>query len=134
MHILGFNFSMASIVGIIALCGVAVEIGVIMLVYLNQALKRYLEVGELTSSSLQSAVIEGAVLRVRPVLMTTIATIAGLLPIMWGDGTGSEVMQRLAAPMVGGMVSALALTLIVMPCCFYLRYQFSLKNNGVVKL
>ncbi len=134
MHILGFNFSMASIVGIIALCGVAVEIGVIMLVYLNQALKRYLEVGELTSSSLQSAVIEGAVLRVRPVLMTTIATIAGLLPIMWGDGSGSEVMQRLAAPMVGGMVSALALTLIVMPCCFYLRYQFSLKNNGVVKL
>lgn len=134
MHILGFNFSMASIVGIIALCGVAVEIGVIMLVYLNQALKRYLEVGELTSSTLQSAVIEGAVLRVRPVLMTTIATIAGLLPIMWGDGTGSEVMQRLAAPMVGGMVSALALTLIVMPCCFYLRYQFSLKNNGVVKL
>ena len=134
MHILAFNFSMASIVGIIALCGVAVEIGVIMLVYLNQALKRYIEVGELTSSTLQSAVIEGAVLRVRPVLMTTIATIAGLLPIMWGGGTGSEVMQRLAAPMVGGMVSALALTLIVMPCCFYLRYQFSLKNNGVVKL
>lgn len=134
MHILGFNFSMASIVGIIALCGVAVEIGVIMLVYLNQALKRYTEVGELTSSTLQTAVIEGAVLRVRPVLMTTIATIAGLLPIMWGEGTGSEVMQRLAAPMVGGMVSALALTLIVMPCCFYLRYQFSVKNNDVVKL
>lgn len=133
MHILGFNFSMASIVGIIALCGVAVEIGVIMLVYLNQALKRYIEVGELTSSTLQAAVIEGAVLRVRPVLMTTIATIAGLLPIMGGDGTGSEVMQRLAAPMVGGMVSALVLTLIVMPCCFYLRYQFSVKNNELLK-
>lgn len=128
MHLLAFNFSMASIVGIIALCGVAVEIGVIMLVYLNQAIMRHREAGELTMSTLRVAVIEGAVLRVRPVLMTTLATIAGLLPIMWGDGAGSEVMQRLAAPMIGGMASALVLTLIVLPCCFYLRYKFVIEK------
>lgn len=132
MYWLAFNFSMASIVGLIALCGVAVEIGVIMLVYLNQALGRIQQTEPLTSEQLKAAVMEGAVLRVRPVLMTTVATIAGLLPIMWGQGTGSEVMQRLAAPMVGGMISALVLTLIVMPCCFYLRYQIKAKSSALI--
>ena len=122
MYWLDFNFSIAVGVGLIALAGVAVEIGVIMLVYLNQAIAT-LEQDRQTSNAnqqLKAAVIDGASLRVRPVLMTTGATIAGLLPIMVGEGTGSEVMQRLAAPMVGGMVSALVLTLIVLPVIFYL--------------
>ncbi len=125
MYWLNFNFSIAVGVGLIALAGVAVEIGVIMLVYLNKSLnalkaERQSSEGELTTSQLKQAVLNGAALRVRPVLMTTGATIAGLLPIMYGDGTGSEVMQRLAAPMVGGMVSALVLTLLVLPAAYFL--------------
>ncbi len=125
MYWLDFNFSIAVGVGLIALAGVAVEIGVIMLVYLNQSFTRISEENEVSENpmndeNLKKSVLEGAVLRVRPVLMTTGATIAGLLPIMVGSGTGSEVMQRLAAPMVGGMVSALLLTLLVLPAIFYL--------------
>lgn len=131
MYWLGFNFSIAVGVGLIALAGVAVEIGVIMLVYLNQSLttmsNKYSE-NSVTYKILQQAVLDGAVLRVRPVLMTTGATIVGLLPIMIGEGTGSEVMQRLAAPMVGGMVSALLLTLLVLPAVYLLlkRRQFKI--------
>ena len=122
---LGFDFSVAVGVGMIALAGVAAELGVIMLVYLNQALARRLEpdasdATSLSRADLQQVVLAGAVRRVRPVLMTTCATIAGLLPILLGSGTGSEVMQRLAAPMVGGMVSALLLSLFVLPVVFYL--------------
>ncbi len=125
MYWLNFNFSIAVGVGLIALAGVAVEIGVIMLVYLNQALKTVkqdlqLKGEDMTARQLQQAVLDGAALRVRPVLMTTGATIVGLLPIMIGDGIGSEVMQRLAAPMVGGMVSALLLTLLVLPAVYFL--------------
>lgn len=125
MYILEFNFSIAVGVGLIALAGVAVEIGVIMLVYLNQSLtaKSAEQPGDTTKLSpndLKQAVLDGAVLRVRPVLMTTGATIVGLLPIMVGEGVGSEVMQRLAAPMVGGMVSALILTLVVLPAVYFL--------------
>lgn len=127
MYLLNFNFSIAVGVGLIALAGVAVEIGVIMLVYLNQSIanaKEKLEPSaQLNSTDFKQAVLEGAVLRVRPVLMTTGATIVGLLPIMWGDGTGSEVMQRLAAPMVGGMVSALILTLLVLPSIYFLVHR-----------
>ncbi|MFL0802729.1 MAG: efflux RND transporter permease subunit [Agarilytica sp.] len=124
MYWLDFNFSIAVGVGLIALAGVAVEIGVIMLVYLNQALANVLDENEsankVSEEDIRRAVIEGAALRVRPVLMTTGATIVGLLPIMIGEGTGSEVMQRLAAPMVGGMVSALVLTLLVLPAIYFL--------------
>lgn len=119
MYMLGYNLSVALGVGLIALAGVAVEIGVIMLVYLNQAWQRYM-VDREAGSGLKQAVMDGAALRVRPVLMTTGATIAGLLPIMVGEGTGSEVMKRLVAPMVGGMLSALVLTLVVLPVVFYL--------------
>ncbi len=116
-----FNFSIAVGVGFIALAGVAVVISVIMLVYLNQAYRRLME----TTSSpnrqeLAEAVIRGAGLRVRPVMMTAAAIIVGLLPILYGSGTGSEVMSRIAAPMVGGMVSAVILTLLVLPVIFYL--------------
>ncbi len=125
MYLEGYNFSVAVGVGFIALAGVAVEIGVIMLVYLNQAYKQMIEHSEqsgkgVTVEVLRIAVLEGAGMRVRPVMMTATATIAGLLPILYGSGTGSEVMSRIAAPMVGGMVSAVILTLLVVPVIFYL--------------
>ncbi len=120
MYLLGYEFSVAVGVGFIALAGVAVEIGVVMLVYLNQAM-RGREV--LSAQDLCDAVIEGALLRIRPVIMTVAATIGGLLPIMFGTGTGSEVMRRIAAPMVGGMVSATLLTLAVIPALFLLWQQ-----------
>jgi len=122
LHWLGYNMSVAVGVGFIALAGVAVEIGVVMLVYLNQAWRRNSGVrhGDARISDLRDAVTEGALMRVRPVIMTVAAIIAGLLPIMLGSGTGSEVMRRIAAPMVGGMVSATMLTLIVIPAVFLL--------------
>jgi Cu(I)/Ag(I) efflux system membrane protein CusA/SilA len=117
LYLLGYQLSVAVGVGFIALAGVAVEIGVVMLVYLNQAIRRR-EVESL--EDVQEAVMEGALLRIRPVIMTVAATIGGLLPIMFGSGTGSEVMRRIAAPMVGGMVSATILTLAVIPALFLL--------------
>lgn len=127
MYLLGFNFSIAVGVGLIALAGVAVEIGVIMLVYLNQSVKQTKSSqsgsDNLSLKQFKQAVLDGAVLRVRPVLMTTGATIVGLLPIMLSNGTGSEVMQRLAAPMVGGMISALVLTLLVLPAVYFLVFK-----------
>ncbi|PSW08164.1 CusA/CzcA family heavy metal efflux RND transporter [Photobacterium rosenbergii] len=132
MEWLGYNFSIAVGVGFIALAGVAVEIGVIMLVYLNQAWKYQLEEAEhakqpLTLASLNKAIQEGAGLRVRPIMMTVSTVIIGLIPIMYGSGTGSEVMQRIAAPMIGGMSSALLLTLVVLPAAFQLWKRFSYK-------
>ncbi|MDH5393107.1 MAG: efflux RND transporter permease subunit [Gammaproteobacteria bacterium] len=123
LYLLGYNMSVAVGVGFIALAGVAVEIGVVMLVYLNQAYQHHLNKAEaenrkISAAEIKEAVIEGALLRVRPIMMTVAAIIAGLLPIMLGSGTGSEVMRRIAAPMVGGMVSATILTLIVLPAIF----------------
>jgi Cu(I)/Ag(I) efflux system membrane protein CusA/SilA len=123
LFLLGYDLSVAVGVGFIALAGVAVEIGVVMLVYLNQAMRDRVATAEaarrgLTLNDVKEAVLEGALLRVRPVIMTVAAIIAGLLPIMLGSGTGSEVMRRIAAPMVGGMVSATVLTLIVIPALF----------------
>ncbi|MDH5454443.1 MAG: efflux RND transporter permease subunit [Gammaproteobacteria bacterium] len=115
LYLLDYQLSVAVGVGFIALAGVAVEIGVIMLVYLNQALERRTVS---TLDDIRGAVIDGALLRIRPVIMTVAATIGGLLPIMFGSGTGSEVMRRIAAPMVGGMVSATLLTLVVLPALF----------------
>jgi Cu(I)/Ag(I) efflux system membrane protein CusA/SilA len=120
LYALGYELSVAVGVGFIALAGVAVEIGVIMLVYLNQALARR---KASSVEDIREAVIEGALLRIRPVIMTVAATIGGLLPIMFGSGTGSEVMRRIAAPMVGGMVSATLLTLVVIPALFLLWRQ-----------
>ena len=124
LYLLDYNMSVAVGVGFIALAGVAVEIGVVMLVYLNQAYKQHIENKERvhtpTISELREAVIEGALLRMRPIMMTVAAIIAGLLPIMIGGGTGSEVMRRIAAPMVGGMISATILTLIVIPAVYFM--------------
>jgi Cu(I)/Ag(I) efflux system membrane protein CusA/SilA len=125
MYIQDYNFSVAVAVGFIALAGVAVEIGVIMLVYLNQAYKEMIERCIAQSlipreETLRHAVLHGAGMRVRPVMMTAAAIIAGLLPILYGTGTGSEVMGRIAAPMVGGMVSAVILTLLVLPAIYFI--------------
>ncbi|NNC57415.1 MAG: efflux RND transporter permease subunit [Woeseiaceae bacterium] len=125
LYLLDYDLSVAVGVGFIALAGVAVEIGVVMLVYLNQAIRRQKSVAEtegreLTDEDVRQAVLEGALLRVRPIMMTVAAIIAGLLPIMLGGGTGAEVMRRIAAPMVGGMISATVLTLIVIPALFLL--------------
>jgi Cu(I)/Ag(I) efflux system membrane protein CusA/SilA len=128
LYLLGYNLSVAVGVGFIALAGVAVEIGVVMLVYLNHALQQHQDEAErsgvkISVEEIRSAVIDGALLRVRPIMMTVAAIIAGLLPIMLGSGTGSEVMRRIAAPMVGGMVSATLLTLVVIPAVFLLWKQ-----------
>ncbi|ATG78831.1 hypothetical protein AOR04_15530 [Pseudoalteromonas sp. 1_2015MBL_MicDiv] len=128
----GFNFSVAVGVGFIALAGVAVEIGVIMLVYLNQAYQeKCLEAEQagkpLSLVQLQQAIIEGAGLRVRPVMMTVATIIIGLLPVLYGTGTGSEVMSRIAAPVVGGMGSAIVLTLLVIPAVYLLWRKQGLK-------
>jgi len=125
LYLLGYNFSVAVGVGFIALAGVAVEIGVVKLVYLKQALARHLQFAAEQGRSpsredLARAVVDGALLRVRPITMTIAALIAGLLPIMLGSGTGSEVMRRIAAPMVGGMVSVMLLTLVVIPATWLL--------------
>ncbi len=110
MYVLGYNLSVAAAVGFIALAGVAAEIGVVILIYIDQARK--------TAPSLHEAIVQGALMRVRPIMMTVAAIIGGLLPIMWGSGTGSEVMRRIAAPMVGGMVSVTVLALIVIPAIY----------------
>ncbi len=125
MWALGFNFSVAVGVGFIALAGVAVEIGVIMLVYLNQSYQAaVIRAGEqqrsVTQEELRQAVIDGAGLRLRPVAMTVATIAVGLLPVMLGSGTGSEIMSRIAAPMVGGTASALLLTLVVLPVLYFL--------------
>ena len=125
LYALDYNLSVAVAVGFIALVGVAAETGVVMLIYLNNAMESHraraaTEGRPFTADDLRAAIIEGAVLRVRPKMMTVVAIMAGLLPIMWGTGTGSEVMRRIAAPMVGGMVSATVLTLIVIPAIFAL--------------
>lgn len=132
MWALGYNFSVAVVVGFIALAGVAAETGVIMLIYLDHALaerraEREAAGEQLTVADLYQAVITGAVERVRPKMMTVVAIMAGLLPIMWGTGTGSEVMRRIAAPMVGGMISSTVLTLVVIPAIYMLVKQRSLR-------
>jgi Cu(I)/Ag(I) efflux system membrane protein CusA/SilA len=135
MYWLGYNMSVAVAVGFIALAGVAAETGVIMLIYLDHAYKelkakRESEGKAFTVADIYEAVMEGAVERVRPKMMTVVAIMAGLLPIMWGSGTGSEVMRRIAAPMVGGMVSSTVLTLIVIPAIYALVKQISLQRKG----
>jgi len=125
LYLLDYNLSVAVGVGFIALAGVAVEIGVVKLVYLQRALERQKLVAERAGRALQvgdikSAVVDGALMRVRPIMMTVATIIAGLLPIMLGSGTGSEVMRRIAAPMVGGMISVTLLTMSVIPAIFLL--------------
>jgi len=131
---LGFNLSVAVVVGFIALAGVAAETGVVMLIYLDSALKelkekRAREGRPFTGDDLYAAIMSGAVDRVRPKMMTVAAIMAGLLPIMWSHGTGAEVMQRIAVPMIGGMVSSTVLTLVVIPAIYAVVKGFALRNG-----
>jgi Cu(I)/Ag(I) efflux system membrane protein CusA/SilA len=135
VYLLGYNFSVAVAIGFIALAGVAAETGVVMILYLDQALARIRAQREsrgepLTTDDIRAAVMEGAVDRVRPKMMTVVAIMAGLLPIMWSTGTGSEVMRRIAAPMIGGMVSSTLLTLIVIPAIYALVKTVGVRRHG----
>ncbi len=128
---LGYNTSVAVWVGFIALAGVAAETGVVMLIYLDEAFHRGRDAGRLnTQRDLAEAVLEGAVQRLRPVMMTVTAIIAGLAPILWSAGTGADVMKRIAAPMVGGMVTATGLTLVVIPAVYFLWRSWELGRSG----
>jgi Cu(I)/Ag(I) efflux system membrane protein CusA/SilA len=134
MWALGYNMSVAVAVGFIALAGVAAETGVVMLIYLDHAWEAVKEKcrteGRIPNASdLYAAIMEGAVERVRPKMMTVVAIMAGLLPIMWGSGTGSEVMSRIAAPMVGGMISSTILTLAVIPAIYALVKEWEMKRK-----
>ena len=120
LYLLGYNLSVAGAVGFIALAGVSAEFGVIMLLYLRQAWDARVAQGKISTDDLLDAIREGAVLRVRPKAMTVAVILAGLLPIMWSTGTGSEVMQRIAAPMVGGMITAPLLSMFVVPAVYVL--------------
>jgi copper/silver efflux system protein len=131
---LGFNMSVAVVVGFIALSGVAAETGVVMLMYLDQALneireKRQAAGQAFTRADLNEAIMLGAVERVRPKMMTVVAIMAGLIPILWSTGTGSEIMQRIAVPMIGGMVSSTMLTLIVIPAIYALVKGWRLRSS-----
>ena len=127
LYYLNYNLSVAVWVGIIALAGVAAETGVVMLVYLDEAYERRVREGRMaTAQDLRDAIMEGAVQRVRPKMMTVAAIMGGLLPIMWTTGTGADVMKRIAAPMIGGMVSSTALTLLVIPILYALWRGLSL--------
>jgi copper/silver efflux system protein len=130
LWLLDFNLSVAGAVGFIALAGVAAEFGVIMLLYLNQSWANRVKRGATEEDDLLDAIREGAVLRVRPKAMTVLTILAGLIPIMWGTGTGSEVMQRIAAPMVGGMVSAPLLSMFVIPAVFLLIRRGQTRKPG----
>jgi copper/silver efflux system protein len=134
LYLLDYDLSIAAAVGFIALAGVAAETGVVMVMYLEHAwaerrARAAAESRQPTRTELREAIVDGALLRLRPKLMTVITIIVGLLPIMWGTGTGSEVMRRIAAPMVGGMVSATVLTLVIIPSLYYVLNGWRLPDE-----
>ncbi|HJV97342.1 MAG TPA: efflux RND transporter permease subunit, partial [Albitalea sp.] len=134
LYLLGYNLSIAGAVGFIALAGVAAEFGVIMLLYLKTAWHERTEQGRTGTDDLLDAIREGAVLRVRPKAMTVAVILAGLFPIMWGTGTGSEVMQRIAAPMVGGMITAPLLSMLVIPAAYLLMRRRRTRSVSIETL
>ena len=130
LWILGYNTSVAVWVGMIALAGVAAETGVVMIVYLDEYFDRYRKEGRMNSlTDLKEAIIGGAVQRVRPKMMTVGTTILALLPIMWSAGTGADVMKRIAAPMVGGLITSTILTLVVIPAIYAMWRERQNRKN-----
>ncbi|MDP1931774.1 MAG: efflux RND transporter permease subunit [Gammaproteobacteria bacterium] len=123
LYLMDYNFSIATGVGFIALAGVSAEFGILMLIYLKQAWQARIDSGDRSEKALLDAIDEGAVMRVRPKIMTVATIIAGLMPIVWGSGTGAEIMSRIAVPMVGGMISAPLLSLLVLPAAYRLLRQ-----------
>jgi Cu(I)/Ag(I) efflux system membrane protein CusA/SilA len=130
--ILGYNYSVAVWVGYIALFGVAVETGVVMLIYLNEALDPYILQKQVTKDTIRKAAMDGSVLRLRPKLMTVATSLIGLLPIMWSTGTGSDVMKPLATPLIGGILTSLVLILIVIPVIWSILKEWEMKR-GILK-
>jgi Cu(I)/Ag(I) efflux system membrane protein CusA/SilA len=129
LYVLDYHLSVAVVVGFIALAGLAAETGVVMLVYLDESYRRRHAEGRMRSAAdLRNAIIEGAVDRVRPKLMTVSTTFIGLLPVMWGTESGSEVMKRIAAPMVGGLVSSAILTLVIIPVVYDIWKRLALRQ------
>jgi len=134
LYYLEYHLSVAVWVGIIALAGVAAETGVIMIIFLDEACSRWQEEGRLHSlRDLREAVIQGAVLRVRPKIMTASAILIGLLPIMWSQGAGADVMKRIAVPMIGGMLTTTILTLLVIPAAYLIWRGWELKRRKVIE-
>jgi Cu(I)/Ag(I) efflux system membrane protein CusA/SilA len=135
IYILGYNFSVAVWVGFIALYGIAVETGVVMVVYLHEALDRRLrahqrgERGEITKKDIYEATVEGSVLRLRPKLMTVATAMVGLIPVMWSAGTGSDVMKPLTAPMIGGLLTSAIHVLVVTPILFVYMKECALRKG-----
>ena len=132
LYFLGYNISVAVVVGLIALAGLDAETGVVMLLYLDIAYHRAQDEGRLlTYRDTEDAVMEGAVQRLRPKLMTVLAILAGLAPLMWGSGTGSEAMKRIAAPMVGGVVTSFLLELFIYPAIYLLwKWHWEVKKTA----
>jgi Cu(I)/Ag(I) efflux system membrane protein CusA/SilA len=133
MAIYGFNWSVAVWVGFIALYGVAVQTGVVMVVYLQEALDAKIERGDVTEQDVFDATVEGALLRVRPKIMTVATTVIGLLPLLWATGTGSDVMKPIAVPLIGGMVTSTVHVLLVTPIIFLLMKQRDLRRGRLTK-
>ena len=130
LHLLGYNLSVAVWVGIIALAGVDAETGVIMLLYLDQAFDKWRKEGRMhTVADLREAISEGAVKRIRPKMMTVMAILFGLLPIMWSHGAGADVMKRIAAPMIGGVFSSFLLELMVYPAIYEVWRGWQLRRS-----
>jgi Cu(I)/Ag(I) efflux system membrane protein CusA/SilA len=129
VKLLGYNMSVAVWVGFIALYGVAVETGVVMVIYLHEALDKRLEIGPVTEQDIYDATFEGAVLRLRPKLMTVAVALLGLVPIMWSTGAGADVMKPIAAPMIGGMISSAIHVLIMTPVIFVIMKVYDLKKG-----
>ncbi len=132
LYLIGYNLSVATGVGFIALAGVSAEFGVLMLLYLKQAWQHCIANNSTHDSDLNAAIQEGAALRIRPKAMTVAVIVAGLVPIFLGSGTGSEVMSRITAPMIGGMLTVPLLSLFVLPAAFYLLKSRSNKNDTLV--
>ena len=133
IYLLGYNMSVAVGVGFIALAGLATETGIVMLVYLDEVFKRKKAENQMnTAADLHAAIVEGAVDRVRPKIMTVATTLIGLLPVMYGNGAGSQIMKRIAAPMVGGLISSTIMTLIIIPVIYDLwkTWELNKKNNA----
>jgi Cu(I)/Ag(I) efflux system membrane protein CusA/SilA len=131
MWIYQFNWSVAVWVGFIALCGVAVQTGVVMVLYLHEALDRKLLEGPITIEGLFEATVEGALLRVRPKVMTVATTVFGLTPLLWATGAGSDVMKPIAVPLIGGMVTSTVHVLLVTPIIFFIMKRHALKGGNL---
>jgi Cu(I)/Ag(I) efflux system membrane protein CusA/SilA len=128
-YLLGYNFSVAVWVGYIALYGIAVETGVVMIIYLHEALDRRLQQGQISSQDIRDATVEGSVLRLRPKIMTVGTTLIGLIPIMWSAGVGADVMKPIAAPIIGGVITSTIHVLIITPVIFAMVKERALKRG-----